>query len=116
MFNDEIEKLINSTWNNVPVEFILLRKRFEERLIELGISSFQAEKNLGIEYKTLKRLLDGNFKKFDLIPLIKIGHFVGISEREISKLFTDYLTEQNKEELQQAKRSTFILDHFDLPV
>jgi hypothetical protein len=115
---DQIERLLNSAWSLAQSDELLLslRSKFEERLIELGVSSFQAEKNLGIDYKTLNRLLDGNLKKFDLLPLIKIGYFLDFPQEEIYKLFIDFLAVENKKELEQAKRSTFILNNFDLTV
>ncbi len=112
---NQIEKLLNSAWRNSEFEdLFLLRTKFEDRLKELGITAFQAEKNLGIEYKTLNRVLDGNLKKFDLIPLIKVGYFLGIQENEIVEIFTKYLSSQHKHELEQAKKSMFILNNFDL--
>lgn len=112
----QIEQLLYGALNNIEYDEIFqLREKYEDRINQLGISSFQAEKNLGIEYKTLNRLLDGDIKKFDLIPLIKLGYFLSIDEKEISELFTTFLSKQYENELNQAKKTTFILEYFDIP-
>ncbi len=114
-YNKEIESLINSAWENpVPDELLHLRLRFEEKIEELGITAFQVEKNFGLEYKTLNRLLDGDIKKVDLIPLIKLGYFIGISEKKISEIFTNYISKRHEVDLLQVKRNAFILENFDL--
>lgn len=111
----EIENLINSAWDNsFPDEILLLRSKFEEKLNELGITSFQVEKNFGIEYKTLNRLLDGDIKKTDLISLIKLGAFVGIPQKRISDIFTTHLIKENEIDIIQSKKTAFILENFDL--
>jgi HTH-type transcriptional regulator / antitoxin HigA len=117
-FNKEqIETLIKSAWDNpLPDELLLLRAKFEERLAELGIKAFQFEKNFGVEYKKLNRLLDGDIKKNDLIPFIKLGLFVGYSQKKATEIFATYLAKEHEADLIQAKKNAFILNTFDLPV
>jgi len=113
---DEIDNLIRGALSRgVEDDFFNFRERFENRVKELEIKAFQIEKNLGIEYKTLNRIIDGDIKKYDLVALIKIGSFLGINEKEISGAFTRLLANQHSEEIEHAKKTTFILDNFDLP-
>jgi len=115
-FNDNhTESLLNSILRRLDAEEILqLRNRFENKLNELGITSFQAEKQLGTDYKTLNRLLDGDVKKFDLITLIKIGYLLNIPEKDVSESFISLMLEQHAEEISNVKKMMFIHNNFDL--
>lgn len=113
---NEIADLINSAFERDGLDIIFqLRERYSEKIKDLDIKSFQIEKNLGIDYKQLNSLLDGEIKKADFIPLLKLGYFLGISEKDISTGFTKLMAREYASELEDAKKKTFILDYFDLP-
>ncbi len=113
---EEINRLINSAWSGEPnVDVSLLRPMYEERLAELGISSNQVETNLEIGYRTLNGILDGDLQRFDLLSLVKIGHFLGIKENRIVEIYLRFVSEKHKEDIEKARRRTFILNNFDLP-
>ncbi|RYZ90744.1 MAG: ImmA/IrrE family metallo-endopeptidase [Proteobacteria bacterium] len=114
---DEIARLIHSALNSEDVPDIsFLRKKYEERLTELGITANQAEDSLEIEYRTLNGILDGNLKRFDLLSIFKIAYFLDISEKDIIDLYMKFVADRHKAELEQARKVTFILNHFDLDV
>lgn len=108
---NDINKLINSAFSEET-----LKSKFERRLSELNISQNQAEENLEIEHRTLNGILDGSLKKIDFVHLLKIAQFIDISYKEISDLYVKAIAEKHKDDLEQSKRRTFILNHFDLPV
>jgi Zn-dependent peptidase ImmA (M78 family) len=114
---DEINRLINSAWDGkTGNEILSLREKFEKRLLDLGITFNQAEQNLQIAYRTLNGILDGDLQRFDLLSLLKVGHFLEIPEHEIVEMYTKFVAEKHREDLEQAKKRTFILNNFDLPV
>jgi|GEM_PF-5931236 len=103
---DEINKLINSAWDKKSEnELLSLRQRFENRLTDLGITSNQVEQNLQVAYRTLNGILDGDLLRFDLLSLLKVGHFLEIPENEIMEMYTKFVAEKHKEDLDQAKKS-----------
>lgn len=108
----DINKLINSAWSNENP----LKNAFEKRLSDLGITLNQAVDNLQIEYRTLNGILEGTLKRLDFVSLLKIAHFLDISYKEISDLYVRTISMRYKDDLDQSKRRTFILNHFDLPV
>lgn len=112
---NDVNKLINSILgDNEESNISLLRNRYENKLAELGITSHQVEKNLKLEYRTLNGILDGYLERFDLLALIKIGHFLEIPENEIMPFYLKLVSEKNKGELEIIKRRAFILNNFDL--
>lgn len=113
---DDVNKLINSAWNDDQKSTVLLlREKYERRLKELEVSSNQVEKNLQIEYRTLNGILDGNLKRFDLLSLLKVGHFLEIPDNEMVDLYVRFVAEKHKEDIERSKKRTFILNNFDLP-
>jgi HTH-type transcriptional regulator/antitoxin HigA len=106
-----ISTLINNTWNQTP-----LRRNFEDRLLELGISFNQAEENLEIGYRTINGILDGTLERIDFLSLLKIGQFLDISYNQITDLYVNAIATKHKEDLDKSHRRTFILNNFDLPV
>lgn len=114
---DEINRLINSAWDGkTSNEILFLREKFEKRLLDLDITFNQAEQNLQIAYRTLNGILDGDLQRFDLLSLLKVGYFLDIPENEIVEMYTKFVAEKHREDLEQAKKRTFILNNFDLPV
>lgn len=112
---EEVNRIISSALQSEnPSDIFSLRKKYEDRLKELDISSNQAEDSLGIEYRTLYGLLDGNLTRFDLLSLLKLGYFLDISERQIVDAYVKYVVRQHKNDIDSAKRIIFILDNFDL--
>ncbi|OJY92206.1 MAG: hypothetical protein BGP13_08565 [Sphingobacteriales bacterium 40-81] len=113
---DEISRIINSAWAGSNDEIPSLREKFENRLLDLGITSHQVEENLQIEYRTLNGILDGNLQRFDLLSLIKICQFLDIPEKEIVELYLKYVSNKHREDLESSKKRAFILNNFDLNV
>jgi Zn-dependent peptidase ImmA (M78 family) len=112
---DDISRLINSAWDQANSQLLFLRARYDEKLVELGITSSQAEQNLDLNYRTLNGLLDGSLQRIELVSLLKLGHFLDIPDQEIIQLYAQLISEKHKEDLKEAKKRTFILNNFDLP-
>lgn len=106
----EVNRLINSAWGTA------LRRKFEERLLEIGITKNQAVENLEISIRTLDGILDGTLKQVDFLSLLKIGQFLELSYEDVTALYTQSITEKHKDDLEESNKRTFILNNFDLPV
>lgn len=111
MKEEYISNLINSAWDQTP-----LRRKFEERLLELGISFNQAEDNLEIGYRTINGIIDGTLERIDFVALLKISQFLDITYNEITDMYVEAISSKYKADLEKSKRRTFILNNFDLPV
>jgi Zn-dependent peptidase ImmA (M78 family) len=91
-----------------------LKELFENRLQELELSQNQVEKLLNIERKSLVGILDRTAKRVDVINILKLGSFLNLNTEEFLKI---YLTEMPSEmigDLEQARKSNFIVSYFDL--
>lgn len=93
-----------------------LQELIEEKCNILSISQRQFSSIVGIERKSMKRILDGEAKKVDIISLLKLSQFLG---KEINELIGIYIYSLNSESLadiERTKKATFIIEHFDLSV
>lgn len=113
--NNDINNLINSAWANDEIIKSVLRNKFDERLLELDISTNQAVENLEIPIRTLDGILDGTLKQVDFFSLLKVAQFLEISFDEITALYVQATTTKHKVELELSRRRSFIINNFDLP-
>ncbi len=114
--HEEINKLINGAMKEEDAELTMLRSIFEKRLAGLNITPNQAVENLGIEYRTLYGILDGTLKRLDVLSLLKIAQFLEIPYNEITEPYLKAVSDKHINDLAEAKKRIFILNHFDLPV
>jgi Zn-dependent peptidase ImmA (M78 family)/DNA-binding Xre family transcriptional regulator len=90
-----------------------LRKMFDEKLDEYGLSKTNVENLLGIDKKSLDPILDGEAKVTDVVKLLKISEFLEVDIETILKMFFSDKTQLIKE-LDKALKTTFIVKNFDL--
>ncbi|OJW13445.1 ImmA/IrrE family metallo-endopeptidase [Mucilaginibacter sp. 44-25] len=82
---------------------------------ELGITTDSAlAKIVGIERNTLRRILSGENEKADVLSLLKISSFIGIDLQKVVNIYLESLKPDAQQELRNVKKSTFILQNFDL--
>jgi Zn-dependent peptidase ImmA (M78 family)/transcriptional regulator with XRE-family HTH domain len=86
----------------------------ESKLDALNISKNQFCKALGIETKTLRRILSGEQQKIDVITLLKISQFLGIDYRELSQLYVSDLEVEAIRGMEAARKAGYIIRTFDL--
>lgn len=106
----EIYKLLSLDSHKTLVQLI------EERLDDLGVSQRQVSDALGIQRRSLQRLLEGEAQKIDLLTVLKISQFLNISINEISQLYVSGLSSHSIGDLERARKAGFIMRHFDLDV
>ena len=88
----------------------------EERLDALDVSQRQVSEAIGVQRRTLQRILEGEAQKIDLLTVLKISQFLDIDIKEISQLYVAGLSSTNIGELERARKAGFIMRHFDLDV
>lgn len=92
-----------------------LKELFTEKVEELGISETKVLKLLGIQPKTLKAILDYSGVRIDVINIIKLGHFLGLSLNEVMKIYIPEMDTEQIGEIQSAKEASFMMEYFDIP-
>jgi HTH-type transcriptional regulator/antitoxin HigA len=108
-FLKEIYSHLSSKSKPTLVELIERRKE------ELKISGdINLAKAVGLDRNTLKRIVNGENEKADVLSLLKISQFLGVDISETVKVYVDSLKPGAKDELNDVKKSTYILKTFDL--
>lgn len=114
-FNEQLYSILSPINQAVKgLEGIALKELFERRLQELDLSQNQVEKLLNIERKSLVGILDRTAKRVDVLNVMKLCSFLNLHPDDYLKL---YLTEMPSEafgELEQVKKSNYIVSNFDL--
>lgn len=87
----------------------------EERKQQLNITSDrQLEKVLGINRITLKRLIDGEVQKADILSFIKLNQFLGLGLENLVQIYVSSMKPEAIAEIEQTRRASFIAENFDL--
>lgn len=115
---------MNNEWSKlfeIPEELISditsvdsLRDLYEKRRDSLGLSDRQVLKILDIEQKSLSLLLDGKAKQINLLLMIKLGHFLGLSIGDMVKVYGPRLSKEQIGDIQRARDGGFIMEFFDI--
>ncbi len=92
-----------------------LTAMLDSRMQKLNISQrSMSSEVLSIERKTLQRILSNEHQKLDILTLLKVGYFLNTDIEELIKICVASMTPEELKELEQARKSTFILENFDL--
>lgn len=91
-----------------------IKELFEDKLRELNITQNQALKLLSMEAKTLRPILENTAKRIDVVNIIKLGHFLGLSVTEIMKMYIPEMDIEQIGEIQKAREASFLLENFDI--
>lgn len=92
-----------------------LTAMLDSRMQKLNISQRSMSSDvLTIERKTLQRILSNEHQKLDILTLLKVGYFLNTDIEELIKICVASMTPEELKELEQARKSTFILENFDL--
>lgn len=87
---------------------------FGIRKESLGLSERAIAKLLDMETKTLRAILNGETKHVDVVNIIKLAHFLGLSIADLMKLYIPDMDKSRIGELQRARESGFIVEYFDV--
>jgi HTH-type transcriptional regulator / antitoxin HigA len=115
--HEEIDRLINGAFEQpIPNASLGLRERFEKRLMELQITSTQAQEILDVERRTLNGIIDGTQKRVDFIALSKLARFLVMPSDELVRLYLETLEKNYEEDVEASSKKKFIVENFDLVV
>ncbi|WP_291964653.1 ImmA/IrrE family metallo-endopeptidase [Maribacter sp.] len=106
-----IDELLKQSFNEKRLS---LKSLLISQLEATGLSRTQFERLVKIERKSLEHILNNTSKQTDVIKLLKIGEFLGLSINELLILFLQDRPKEEISELQSALELTFIHKYFDL--
>lgn len=84
------------------------------KIKQLEISERSLCDILRMDRATLRRLLDRETKKIDIVSFIKISQFLGFDLNELAKIYLNKLNSDIIGDIEYTKKSTFILNNFDI--
>jgi HTH-type transcriptional regulator/antitoxin HigA len=113
-FNDFLAGLLSTTHENENTKDQSFKSLFEERINTLGITQSRAEVILGIEKKTLNKILSSEAKRIDIITMIKLAQFLNLSVDGFIKFLLKELPTEQIGEIEKTKKAHYIIQNFDL--
>lgn len=116
MNDNQKDRFIKNVLNSALKEESL-KELFETKIAQLKISQTSALEILGISSRTLKGILDGSQKMFDLTALPKIASLLQEPKERVIKLYFDSLEEKHPTAPNvTAEKIEFIKENFPLAI
>ncbi|GAB2613462.1 ImmA/IrrE family metallo-endopeptidase [Belliella aquatica] len=112
MKNIDIDKLLQEIFQD-DSEFDV-KKRFEEKITEYGLSKTKALKLLNIDKDVFTEILNGNAKQPNLIHVVKIAEFLNVDVHEFIKMVLKNQNPENIASIDRARKLKFLLMNFDV--
>lgn len=115
--NIELRKVLESAVHSTqPIEYneMTLKELYQQRLLELKMSGTQIENLLGISHKSLLAIFNNTGERIDVINVIKLAHFLGLSVNDIMKLYVPNMPTEQIGEIQKAREAGYIISNFDI--
>lgn len=91
-----------------------IKKRFDQRIKDLGITINNAVELIGIEHKSLLPILDGTAKRVDLVNAIKLAHFLNVTIEDFAVMYTGQLEASVIGQIERAKKGSYLSTSLDL--
>lgn len=91
-----------------------IKELFEQKIKQLGISMSDSQEILTIQSRTLKGILDGSLKMFDVTNLFKIADFIQLPKEDVVKMYFDMLDKNFSNSSFPSSKIQFIKENFDL--
>lgn len=116
--NIELRKVLESAVHSTqPVEYdgATLKDLYQQKLVELKMTGTQIENLLDISHKSLLAILNNTGERIDVINVIKLAHFLGLSVNDIMKLYVPNMPTEQIGEIQKAREAGYIISNFDIP-
>ena len=101
--NIELRKVLESavqSTQSIEYNDTTLKELYQQRLLELNISGTQIENLLGISHKSLLAIFNNTGERIDVINVIKLAHFLGLSVNDIMKLYVPNMPVEQIGEIQ----------------
>lgn len=83
---------------------------------ELGISQRKLSEVIGLERKSIQRIMEDEAQKIDVVTFLKISHFLKIEVQSLMQIYVSKMNPENIKEIEKTKKASFILHNFDLNV
>ncbi len=113
-FNELFSKLISPISKEEGDSDNKFKSLFQQRIESLGITQSRAEVVLGIEKKTLNKILNNDSKRVDIITALKLAQFLNLSIEKFVGVYLKELPVEQIGELERTRKANFIIQNFDL--
>lgn len=113
----ELQKVIDAVvQSSINIDSVTsLKDLYEAKKVELNLTDYQIQELLKMDKKVLNPILDCTSKHIDIINIIKLAHFFGISLNDIIKIYVPEMSMKQISAIQTAREIGYITSNFDIP-
>lgn len=91
-----------------------LKQLFDKRINDLGLSLRAVQNEIGMEYRPLKKILEGKQKNVDLLAISRLANFMQIPVEKLVNMILEKIEQNFTGKFSDIEKQEFIIKHFDL--
>lgn len=113
--NIELQKVIDAAVkSSVDLQSVTsVRELYQKRKDELGLTDYQIQNLLGMDKNVLNPIIDGSAKFINVVSVIKLSHFLGVSVNDLIKIYVPEMRAEQIGDIQRAREAGYIVENFD---
>lgn len=113
--NIELQKVIDAAVkSSIDLKNITsVRELYQKRKEELGLTDYQIQNLLDMDKKVLNPIIDGTAKFMNVVNVIKLAHFLGVSVNDLIKIYVPEMIPEQIGDIQRAREAGYIVENFD---
>ena len=90
------------------------KQLFDKRIADLGLSLRAVQSEIGMEYRPLKKILEGQQKNVDLLAISRLANFMQIPVEKLFSMILEKVEQNFLGKLADIDKQEFIKKNFDL--
>lgn len=113
--NIELQKVIDAAVkSSVDLQSVTsVRELYQKRKDEMGLTDYQIQNLLGMDKNVLNPIIDGSAKFINVVSVIKLSHFLGVSVNDLIKIYVPEMRAEQIGDIQRAREAGYIVENFD---
>ncbi len=113
--NIELQKVIDAAVkSSVDLQSVTsVRELYQKRKDEWGLTDYQIQNLLGMDKNVLNPIIDGSAKFINVVSVIKLSHFLGVSVNDLIKIYVPEMRAEQIGDIQRAREAGYIVENFD---
>lgn len=113
--NIELQKVIDAAVNSsIDLQSVTsVRELYQKRKYELGLTDYQIQNLLEMDKNVLNPIIDGSAKFMNVVSVIKLAHFLGVSVNDLIKIYVPEMRPEQIGDIQRAREAGYIVENFD---
>ncbi len=115
-FNSELQRIVDAAIKStIDISNVSsIKDLYDSRKKELGLNDNQIQLLLKMDKNIINPILNGTAKHINILNIIKLGHFLGLSVSDLMKIYVLEMPPKQIGDIQRSREAGYIVENFDI--